>query len=155
MNKMTKTEIEKQINELKERLKDVKGRKTEIYTRIVGYYRSLDNWNKGKKEEYKQRKTFIPTSIEKDFSIKAEGMLYFYRKDCPYCPAVKNMLEEEGLTYSAVDVDTDDGMRLAEQYGIYGTPTVLFLDAERKERARATSPDALKSILEEKLSKTC
>lgn len=32
--------------------------KCEIMTRIVGYYSGLNNWNKGKREEYKMRKTF-------------------------------------------------------------------------------------------------
>ncbi|MBN2384417.1 ribonucleoside triphosphate reductase [bacterium] len=30
----------------------------EIYSRIVGYFRTLKQWNKGKKEEFKLRKTF-------------------------------------------------------------------------------------------------
>ena len=30
----------------------------EIYSRISGYYRSTRNWNKGKKEEFKERKTY-------------------------------------------------------------------------------------------------
>ncbi|MEM5947980.1 anaerobic ribonucleoside-triphosphate reductase [Spirochaetia bacterium 38H-sp] len=154
MSTITKTEIERKIEELKEQLKNVRGRRTEIYTRIVGYYRSLDNWNKGKKEEYKHRKTFLPTSIEKDFSIKTEEILYFYRQDCPYCPAVKNILAEENMEYKSVDVDTVEGLALAEKYGIFGTPTVLFLDADKKERARATSPDTLRNIIEEKLT-TC
>lgn len=39
------------------------GRETEIYSRVVGYYRPVKNWNKGKKEEFAQRKTYI---IQKD-----------------------------------------------------------------------------------------
>jgi len=31
------------------------GTETEVYTKIVGYYRNLKNWNKGKREEYKYR----------------------------------------------------------------------------------------------------
>ncbi|MBN1981218.1 MAG: ribonucleoside triphosphate reductase [Chitinivibrionales bacterium] len=34
------------------------GQETEVYTRIVGYYRPVKNWNHGKKAEYKERKTF-------------------------------------------------------------------------------------------------
>lgn len=33
-------------------------RKTEVYSRIVGYYRPVQQWNKGKKAEYFNRKTF-------------------------------------------------------------------------------------------------
>jgi len=34
------------------------GQKTEIYSRVVGYYRPVQNWNKGKKEEFSGRRTF-------------------------------------------------------------------------------------------------
>jgi ribonucleoside-triphosphate reductase (formate) len=35
------------------------GKETEVYARIVGYYRAVRNWNKGKKEEKKHRLDFI------------------------------------------------------------------------------------------------
>lgn len=38
--------------------KKVCGKECEIYSRIVGFYRPTKLWNKGKKDEYKQRKTF-------------------------------------------------------------------------------------------------
>ncbi|MBN1409640.1 MAG: hypothetical protein JW969_02275 [Spirochaetales bacterium] len=50
--------IDSQIKDLKEQLLKVKGTPTEVYTRIVGYYRSIKNWNLGKKEEYQQRLTY-------------------------------------------------------------------------------------------------
>jgi ribonucleoside-triphosphate reductase (formate) len=34
------------------------GAETEVYSRIVGYYRPIKNWNKGKQQEYKERVTF-------------------------------------------------------------------------------------------------
>jgi len=34
------------------------GEKMEVYSRVVGYYRPVDNWNKGKKHEFDMRKTF-------------------------------------------------------------------------------------------------
>lgn len=30
----------------------------EVYSRIVGYFRPVQHWNKGKKEEFKDRKEF-------------------------------------------------------------------------------------------------
>jgi hypothetical protein len=50
--------IEREIAETKAEMENVKGTETEIYTRIVGYYRSLANWNKGKRDEYNIRKPF-------------------------------------------------------------------------------------------------
>jgi ribonucleoside-triphosphate reductase len=34
------------------------GRKTEVYSRIVGYLRPLRQWNRGKQEEFRQREEF-------------------------------------------------------------------------------------------------
>lgn len=39
--------------------------KTEVYTRIVGYYRPVQNWNHGKKAEYYDRKTYAVTEESK------------------------------------------------------------------------------------------
>lgn len=51
-------EIDKKIEELKEKRDNVKGMETEIYARIVGYLREIKDWNLGKKEEYNDRKNF-------------------------------------------------------------------------------------------------
>ena len=34
------------------------GQETEVYSRVTGYYRPVNRWNKGKQEEFKERKTF-------------------------------------------------------------------------------------------------
>ena len=34
------------------------GRETEVWTRVVGFHRPVKNWNKGKREEYEERKAF-------------------------------------------------------------------------------------------------
>lgn len=36
------------------------GRKTEVYSRITGYYRPVQNWNDGKLQEYQNRKLYKP-----------------------------------------------------------------------------------------------
>jgi anaerobic ribonucleoside-triphosphate reductase len=41
------------------------GKETEVYSRVVGYYRPVKSWNKGKQEEFKLRKTFILTLKER------------------------------------------------------------------------------------------
>jgi ribonucleoside-triphosphate reductase len=33
--------------------------RTEVYSRVVGYFRPVQNWNTGKKEEFTERKTYI------------------------------------------------------------------------------------------------
>ena len=47
--------IDQQIQTLKEKLETVEGTRTEVYSRIVGYYRVVKNWNKGKRKEYDDR----------------------------------------------------------------------------------------------------
>ena len=65
----TVKEIDAEIRELKNSLDRIEGRTTEVYSRIVGYYRSLNNWNLGKKEEYSLRKLFKPEA-ETDLHIR-------------------------------------------------------------------------------------
>ena len=55
MGMKTIPEINNELSLLYTQLEYLKGTKTEVYTRIVGYYRQVGNWNKGKREEYKER----------------------------------------------------------------------------------------------------
>ena len=48
--------------------------KCEVYSRVCGYFRPVANWNKGKKEEFKDRKTFrIPGTLA---ALAAFGSLF-------------------------------------------------------------------------------
>lgn len=49
---------ETKLQELKKELKNVKGTKCEVYSRVVGYLRPVQSWNKGKQAEFEMRKTF-------------------------------------------------------------------------------------------------
>lgn len=61
---MSKQELQAKIKQLQEEKAQVKGTKTEVYSRVVGYLRPVDSWNKGKKEEFKMRKHFnCPCSV--------------------------------------------------------------------------------------------
>ena len=51
-------ELDSEIARVKQEMEDARGAECEVYARIVGYYRSVKNWNKGKREEYKERKMF-------------------------------------------------------------------------------------------------
>lgn len=48
--------VETKISDLKKEMQDVHGSKCEVYSRVVGYLRPVQNWNKGKKEEFAMRK---------------------------------------------------------------------------------------------------
>jgi ribonucleoside-triphosphate reductase (formate) len=42
---------------------------TEVYSRVVGFYRPVENWNPGKKQEWKDRKLmFVEASSNKQGS---------------------------------------------------------------------------------------
>ena len=51
-------DIERDLAAAREALSSVEGTQAEVYSRIVGYYRSVRNWNKGKREEYGERRLF-------------------------------------------------------------------------------------------------
>ncbi len=53
---MTKQEIQKEIEKLKKEEADLHGTTCEVYSRVVGYLRPVQGWNKGKKEEFALRK---------------------------------------------------------------------------------------------------
>jgi len=55
---MSKEEIIAEIEKTKEEMKNVKGTPTECYSRVCGYLRPVQSWNKGKKEEFGLRKKF-------------------------------------------------------------------------------------------------
>ncbi|MCK5023050.1 MAG: hypothetical protein KAS04_02660 [Candidatus Aenigmarchaeota archaeon] len=59
----TNTKIEEKKIESKENLAD-KRTKCEVYSRIVGYYRPVNQWNDGKQAEFTDRKTFVPDKKE-------------------------------------------------------------------------------------------
>lgn len=54
----TKAELELRLAALKGELASVEGTSTEVYSRIVGYYRAVRNWNAGKREEYARRRAY-------------------------------------------------------------------------------------------------
>lgn len=55
---MSKEEAKAKIKKLEEEKREVKGTPCEVYSRVVGYLRPVQSWNKGKKEEFKMRKQF-------------------------------------------------------------------------------------------------
>ena len=55
---MSKDEIKSKIQELQIQKSQIKGMPCEVYSRVVGYLRPVQSWNKGKKEEFEMRKQF-------------------------------------------------------------------------------------------------
>lgn len=158
----TVQDIDREIDVLKAKLGAVKGSQTEVYSRIVGYYRSVKNWNKGKREEYGERKQFsapvhctaeikeMPSrNIEQEISKEAaNGYMYFYRKTCPNCPPVKNYLDTLSLEGKLVDVDSPEGIALAAQHQVMASPTAIFFNEQGKEVYRSQKADQIQAYIE-------
>ncbi len=152
--------IDREIAECKEELANVKGRETEVYTRIVGYYRAVKNWNKGKKSEFKQRVCFEPDFAEtakkeaetaSPAPVSADSpasFIYFTKKTCPNCPAVKEYVEKLDIKHTGYVVDTAEGLEKAREYNVFAVPTVIFFDAAGKELYRAYNVKEIKAKLE-------
>ncbi len=145
MSTMTMNEIDKRILSLEENLANPPKYPTEVYTRIVGYYRSLAAWNKGKREEYNHRTPFSldgganTTAVvgHKDF---AQSYVFFFRQTCPACPMMKKKLETLDMAGISLDTDSEEGLTQAIKREVTATPTVIFLDAEGKEIERLSDP---------------
>ena len=45
----------------------------EVYSRVVGYFRPVNQWNKGKKEEFSERKELKVSELEKTHLYEYKG----------------------------------------------------------------------------------
>ena len=106
------------------------GGDAEVYSRITGYYRPVQNWNDGKAQEYKDRKVYdIGRSAD---GRQESGAILFATKTCPNCRIAESLLEKAGLTYKKILAD--ENMDLAEKYGIRQAPTLVYVSGEKAEK---------------------
>ena len=117
------------------------GKEAEVYSRITGYYRPVKNWNEGKTQEYKNRKTYDvvnsavkkgPQAVEKvvEAAVKAEkgeevpvGTFLFTTKTCPNCKAAKEFLKD--VDYQVVDAEENPD--LTGRFGVMQAPTLVVV----------------------------
>ena len=116
------------------------GRKTEVYSRITGYYRPVQNWNDGKAEEYRNRKTYVvETSVMKEKAPQVveecdckqevnNELLLFTTKTCPNCKMAKMILDKAGIKYVAIDAE--ENKELTINYGVTKAPTLFVPGAD-------------------------
>ena len=152
--------IESELEAAREALSNVKGTPAEVYSRIVGYYRSVRNWNKGKREEYGQRVMFQPdtsllASCAPTFNTQApettsaeERLLLFVRPACPACPSAKAAASRLGLPMELYDADTEEGLAEAARRQVMSTPTAILLSPTGEELGRARDAKAIERLLE-------
>ena len=111
------------------------GEKTEVYSRITGYYRPVQNWNDGKTEEFKNRKTYnVETSVLNKEEVKEEvqeeqcqcevkELLLFTSPTCPNCKMAKTLLDKANIEYK--QVDAMENKELAVQFQVKKAPTLF------------------------------
>ena len=132
------------------------GQPAEVYSRITGYYRPVQNWNDGKLQEFSQRKTYdIANSSyhgvnqhivsdtccgEQDVRVQADPnfkkndgeILLFTTKTCPNCKMAKMMLDKAGIKYTVIDAE--DQKDLTQKYGVKKAPTMLVANGQGYDR---------------------
>lgn len=121
------------------------GAKAEVYSRITGYYRPVQNWNEGKTQEYKNRKLYdikhsvlkkpaksLVTITEDDVKIEPlHSVKYlFTTKTCPNCAMAKEILK--GQEY--VVIDAEENEELTRQYGVMQAPTLVVVDGNHTKK---------------------
>lgn len=122
------------------------GSKTEVYSRITGYYRPVLNWNDGKAQEFAERHTYETNEAMKEGlagvidqpHIKIElgapliaddaigdKKLLFTTATCPNCVVAKQYLSSE---HAVEIVDASMYSELAQKYQIMAAPTLIVIN---------------------------
>ena len=126
----------------------------EVYSRITGYYRPVQNWNDGKLQEYANRTEYqIGNSVIKGEHLKAKPAseikaaalsasmisqreeeknikFLFTTKTCPNCKLAKEYLKDVDYTI----VDAEENMDLAVQYGVMQAPTLVIVTGQSQKK---------------------
>ncbi len=122
------------------------GMTTEVYSRITGYYRPVQNWNDGKSQEYKNRVVYDianssmkrpltavvkMTGTDENAKVEVEPVenvkYLFTTKTCPNCKLAKEYLKNE----SYVLIDAEENTELAQRYGVMQAPTLVVVSADK------------------------
>ena len=129
------------------------GKNAEVYSRITGYYRPVQNWNDGKTQEFKDRKLYdvanshiegkrlcdreaagneAPCETSDVVSGEPEELYLFTTATCPNCPIAKDALDKAGVIYQAVDVSSH--MDLVRKYKVLQAPTLVVRHGDQVEK---------------------
>ena len=119
--------------------------RTEVYSRITGYYRPVQNWNDGKAQEYKNRVVYdVENSYmkrpatamvtlsgfgkEDAVNFKPVGKIkyLFTTKNCPNCKLAKEYLKNDKVAV----IDAEENAELTKKYGVMQAPTLIVVDGD-------------------------
>ena len=144
------------------------GEKTEVYSRITGYYRPIQNWNDGKTQEYMDRREYdikvsklthdgpikkisyeepsevaenapAPQVAEAEQKVENRAEVpTMYVKD--HCPKCKGAEQRFKLAnVEYSEVNCSENMDVARELNIQQTPTIIDPDGTRYEGANAAA----------------
>ena len=142
------------------------GKKAEVYSRITGYYRPVQNWNDGKTQEFKDRKVYnISSSVLRKEAQAAVAQacetkdepaveeqkaptantkaILFSRGTCPNCRVAEGLLSKAGIAYEKLIAD--EHIEDCRKYGVKGAPTLVITDGEN-HKAIYSVPEIKKYI---------
>ena len=133
------------------------GKDTEVWSRITGYYRPVQNWNDGKVQEFKDRKEYnighshFTGGIHRHEACCGDGTVahgmqpeevgtisaahtaqLFTRTTCPNCRVAEKMLDKAGFAYE--NLTAEEYPELCREYGIKGAPTLVLSDGVHFEK---------------------
>jgi len=128
------------------------GAKTEVYSRITGYYRPVQNWNDGKLQEFKNRTEYnidynsqkiASSGISAENKAPAEAAApaeatgetkdakyLFVTATCPNCKLAKEYLKDEQY----IVMDAMENMEMATKFGIMTAPTLVVVNGGNVEK---------------------
>ena len=140
------------------------GEKTEVYSRITGYYRPVQNWNDGKAQEYKDRKVYdigrshlthvgpnppvddsapaAPAPAQAPAAAAAPAaqssrVLLFKTPTCPNCKTAGALLDRAGVEYQALNANEEK--ELVQKYDVKQAPTLVLVSGDSFEKYRGVS----------------
>ncbi len=135
------------------------GKKTEVYSRITGYYRPVQNWNDGKAQEFKDRRVYnvghsvlthtgpnpapadeapAVTAAHAEAPVASESsVILFKTPTCPNCKAAAALLDKAGVAYTALNAN--ENASLVNKYGVKQAPTLVIVDGDSFEKYRGVS----------------
>lgn len=121
------------------------GKPCEIYSRITGYYRPIKNWNDGKAQEFKQRKTYDAETFinsdkkhtdlydydcgkkeeKRDACPLKDGVYLFASTTCPNCKMAKTLLAKANIPFE--EIIANDNIELTKSFDITTAPTLVVI----------------------------
>jgi len=126
------------------------GKEAEVYSRITGYYRPVKNWNDGKSQEFKDRKTYdiegsvlthegpiesAPAACDccaEAESVVSDGIYLFTTATCPNCKIATALLDKAGVGY--IKLLAEENAELVGEFEIRQAPTLIVVNGDAYDK---------------------